>query len=112
MVQAIPNQTTRLIELDDEGHRHWCPSSEKFAPADALIGAFERGWHIYGIVFRQEHWNQSRRIPVYHLKLERGGVIEPMVVIENPFITRLLNEMKVRVVRINERKQKYVEERW
>ena len=102
-----------MIEVDDDSYRHWCPQSEKFAPADALISAFEQGWRVYGIVFRQEIWHTAgRRVPVYHFKLERDDRIQPMAVIENPFISRLLCDLKVRVVRINERKQKTSQERW
>lgn len=112
MVQLQP-QTDRIFEVDNDDYRHWCPESEKFAPADALLSAFEAGWRVYGIVFRQEHWHASgRRVPVYHFKLQRNGCIQPMAVIENPFINRLLCDMKVRVVRINERKATSSRERW
>lgn len=112
MVQ-LRSQTDRIIEVDDESYRHWCPESEKFAPADALVSAFEQGWRVHGIVFRQEHWHTAgRRVPVYHFKLERNDCIQPMAVIENPFINRLLCDMNVRIVRINERKQKTSQERW
>src|SRR5690606_18438240 len=98
MVQLIP-QSHRLIEFEDDVHRHWCPESEKFAPADALVGALEQGWQVHGVVFRQEHWHTAgRRVPVYHFKLERDGSIMPMVVIEYPFIVRLLVETNARVV--------------
>lgn len=112
MVQAIP-QTHRMIDIEEQEYRHWCPTSEKFAPADALIGALEQGWQIHGFVFRQEYWHTAgRRVPVYHFKLERDDTIMPMVVIENPFINRLLTDMQVRVIRINERKQTSTRERW
>ncbi len=112
MVQAI-QQTTRFIEVDDEGHRHWCPESEKFAPADALMGALEQGWRIMGIVFRQEHWHTAgRRVPVYHFKLERDDCVLPIAVVDTPYISRLLIDLKIRVVRINERKQQSSQERW
>jgi hypothetical protein len=102
----------RLIEMDDDDRRHWS-ESEKFSPADALMSALEQGWQIYGVVFRQEFWhNAGRRVPVYHFKLERADTIMPMAVIENPFINRLLQDRRVRVVRINERKQQSVNERW
>jgi len=112
MVQVRP-QTDRFFEVDGEGYRHWCPESERFAPADALLSALERGWRVYGIVFRQDHWHTAgRRVPVYYFKLERDDHIQPMAVIENPFINRLLSDMNVRIVRINERKQKTSQERW
>lgn len=111
MVQTIP-QPNRLVEFDDEGRRHWS-ESEKFSPADALLSALEQGWQIHGIVFKQEYWHTAgRRVPVFHFKLERDDIITPMSVVENPFITRLLCDMKVRVVRLNERKQQSVNERW
>lgn len=110
MVAIAQNQ--RYVEFDDEDRRHWS-ESEKFSPADALLSALEQGWQIYGIVFRQEFWHtQGRRVPVYHFKLERDDKVVPMVVIENPFINRLLQDRSCRVVRINERKQQSSNERW
>lgn len=107
-----PTQPTGFAAPEEDMPRHWS-SSEKFVPADALVGSIDQGWRIYGIVFRQDYWHTAgRRVPVYHFKLERDGQIRGIVVIENPFITRLLDEMKVRVVRINERKQMTVQERW
>jgi hypothetical protein len=112
MVQSL-NGAALPIEVDDEGYRHWSPASEKFSPADALIGAIDRGWTIHGHVFQQEYWHTAgRRVPVYHFKLFRDGEIMPMVVIENPFVTRLLVKRNIRVVRINERKQQTSAERW
>ena len=111
MSQPI-NRPTGYTVPEEDMPRHWS-TSEKFAPADALVGALEQGWRIYGIVFRQEYWHTAgRRVPVYNFKLERDGQVTSMVVVENPFITRLLDEMKVRVVRINERKQTTMLERW
>lgn len=76
------------------------------------MSAIDDGWRIHGVVFQQEHWhNGGRRVYVYHVRLERDGQCETMVVLQNPYITRLLNETKVQVVLINQRKHT-AKERW
>lgn len=111
MAQSATVHHRQVID-DENTHRHWCPQSEKFAPCDALQSALEDGWKIHGVVFRQEHWQSGgRRVLVYHFKLQRAGQLANMVVIENPFVMRLINNLKVQVVAINQRKDTSVE-RW
>jgi hypothetical protein len=98
----------------DEGmrYRHWSPQSERFSPAETLLSAIDNGWGVHGMVFRQEYWHSpARRVVVYHFKLERDGQLQNMVVVENPFVTRLLRDRALRVVYINQRKDTEVE-RW
>lgn len=100
-------------ELDDEQvHRHWCPQSQQFATGDALLSAFDDGWRVDGIVFQQEHWHSGgRRVILYHLKLERDGQYTKMVVVQNPYLARLIHALPVQVVQINQRKSTATE-RW
>jgi hypothetical protein len=100
------------IDFDEDGsHRHWCPQSEKFTTGDALRSALDEGWKIHGVVFEQEHWHNNRRVLLNHLKLQQDGQRVTMVVVQNPYIVRLLNELCVQVVKINQRKT-VANERW
>ncbi len=99
-------------EVLDEECRHWSPESERFAPGDALRTALEQDWQVHGVVFRQEHWHPGgRRNGVYHFRLERCGHIQTMVVVENPYVIRLLRDLRVQVVIMNQRKENLLE-RW
>ena len=110
MIQVAHRPTE--INFDEDGsHRHWCPQSEKFTTGDALRSALDEGWKIHGVVFEQEHWHNNRRVLLNHLKLQQDGQCVTMVVVQNPFIVRLLNELCVQVVKINQRKT-VANERW
>jgi hypothetical protein len=110
MIQVAYKPTE--IDFDEDGsHRHWCPQSEKITTGDALRSALEEGWNIHGVVFEQEHWHNSRRVLLYHLKLQQNGQCVTMVVGQNPFIVRLLSNLRVQVVKINQRKTT-ANERW
>jgi hypothetical protein len=89
-------------------HRHWNDVSERFTGGDALVTALDDGWTIRGVVFRQEFWLAGvRRITVYHIELERSGSQRKMLVLQNPFVTKMLYGLDAQVVLINQRKQTY-----
>lgn len=106
--------TAARIEMDDYNvGRHWSPQSEKYSTADALMTALDNGWRIQGVVFREEHWYDSaRRASVYHVRLHRDSSAFTMIVIDSPYIGRLLNTQDVQIVQQNQRKQQTTHERW
>jgi hypothetical protein len=86
--------------------RHWCPVSEKFASGDALVSALNQGWAVEGVVFREDHWAAGvRRVPIYHIKLVRDEACMTMIIVMNPFVQRLVHNMGVQVVLMNQRKE-------
>ena len=108
------NSAAPSIEADDyDVGRHWSPMSEKYTSADALMTALDNGWRIQGVVFRQEHWyDGARRAAVYHVRLQRDAGEFTMIVIDGPYISRLLEKLGVQVVQQNQRKQINTHERW
>ncbi len=108
------NTTATRIEMDDyDVGRHWSPQSEKYSTADSLMTALESGWRVQGVVFRQEHWfDGARRASVYHVRLHRDSSAFTMIVIDSPYIGRLLDSIGVQVVQQNQRKQTAKLERW
>ncbi|MBN8638290.1 MAG: hypothetical protein J0M07_23465 [Anaerolineae bacterium] len=87
-------------------HRHWDSRSERYTGGDALVTALDDGWLIRGVVFRQEHWLAGvRRVTVYHVELVRDGQRRKMMVLQNPYVTKLLYGMESQVVLINQRKE-------
>ena len=86
-------------------YRHWSPFSEKYTGGDALVTALDDGWKLQGVVFRQEFWLAGvRRVCLYHVELVRNGETTRMVVVQNPYVTRLLFGSDAQVVLINQRK--------
>jgi hypothetical protein len=93
-------------------HRHWSPHCEAYASGDALVQALENGWQVSGVIFRQEVWLAgNRRTIIYHVTLTRDGTTQKMKMVYTPYISRLVQEMDVQVVRLNERKNT-ARERW
>lgn len=87
-------------------HRHWDEVSERYTGGDALFTAMDDGWTIRGVIFRQEHWLAGvRRVTVYHVELERDGESRRMVIVQNPYVTKMLYGMDAQVVLINQRKE-------
>ncbi len=87
------------VNLEDKGiYRHWSPGSQKFVGGDTLLTALESGWEIAGSVLRQEYSCVSNRCTyVYHLELQREREIISMKVIENPWVMRMLRQLKVEI---------------
>jgi hypothetical protein len=79
-------------------HRHWCPHSEKYTGCDSLITAMEDGYRVYHTVTYQIVWRNGRAIRLYTFMLARHGVIAPMHVVHNPYLTRLIDQMGWTVV--------------
>ncbi len=110
---SIKTSTARIERDDYDVGRHWSPQSEKYSTADALMTALDNGWRVQGVVFRQEHWYDSaRRASVYHVRLHRDSSAFTMIVIDSPYIARLLDNLGVQVVQQNQRKQTASLERW
>ncbi len=87
-------------------YRHWHPQSEKYTGGDAFLTALDAGWVVDGVIFRQEFWLAGvRRVCVFHVDLRRGDESAKMLVMQNPYVTRLMHELGTQVVLINQRKQ-------
>lgn len=93
-----PNAKNFHVQYFDV-NRHWSPRSEKFAGADSLITAMNRGWAVSEDVVRHEHWHAGVRcVSVYHFTLRRDDTEITMPIIENPYVTRLLWSSEFNVV--------------
>jgi hypothetical protein len=85
--------------------RHWSPMSEPYASGEALLQALDSGWHVDGVIFRQEVWlGGNRRTFIYHVTVKRAHEQMAMKIVHNPFISRLIPQLNVQVVRLNQRK--------
>jgi hypothetical protein len=85
-------------------YRHWDSQSEQYTGGDSLSTALYQGWALAETVEMAEYWYAgTRRVAVYHFRLERDGACVNMPVIGNPFVERLLSEQGCRVVALGER---------
>ena len=86
--------------------RHWSPVSEKYAGADCLVTAVQRGWRVVGEIYREDFWLAGTRLTsVFHVSLERGDESMTMPVISNPYARRLISQNHMTVRPIAERVQ-------
>src|SRR5215813_1975581 len=87
-------------------YRHWHAESETYTGGDALVTALDEGWVVDGVIFRQEFWLAGvRRVCVFHIDLRRGEESAKMLVMQNPYVTRMVHDLGAQVVLINQRKQ-------
>lgn len=78
--------------------KHWSPSSEKFAGADALITALDKGWEMEDEVICEDVWFAGmRQTRVYHVILQRDEERIEMPVLHNPYINRMLSSDAVHI---------------
>lgn len=84
--------------------QHWSPNSESYAGGDQLVTSLFEGWEVQPIVYLEQKWYEGlRHIKVYHMTLKRGEQVMTMPVIYNPYVMRLINQLELRVVPIEER---------
>ena len=78
---------------------HWCPLSQPYAGGDALLTYLGSGWEIHDDVYYEEYWHGGqRRVLIYDFVLVKGGQCVVMHVLTNPFIQRLLYELRLPVL--------------
>ena len=85
---------------------HWSKESEQFATGEVLHSMLMEGARISGVVFMQEKpLLGGRRVRVYWVTLHTPGD-EPhrLLLVENPYVSRLLHEYGAQVIRMNWRK--------
>ncbi|MFN8371631.1 MAG: hypothetical protein U0694_01960 [Anaerolineae bacterium] len=85
--------------------RHWSPKSEKYSGGDSLLTALNNGWEVGDIVYVEDHWHTGMRyVPLYHFEMSRNGEKHTMIVIDNPYVSRISNSGDFRVLPLTERR--------
>jgi len=80
--------------------RHYCPRSEAFTGADSLISKLRQGWTPSGRIYEHKVlFKGSRFTTVYYFELRRDGDMLTMPVVSNPYVQRLVHEMRLQIVR-------------
>lgn len=84
--------------------RHYHPESEKYTGADALFTAVENNWEIEDTVRYETHWLMGgRNVVVYYFDLTLGNEKMTMPILTTPYITRVLGEMKLKLIELAEK---------
>jgi hypothetical protein len=92
------NATNFHVEYMDVT-QHWSPTCEKYAGGDALLTALYNNWQMENTVTREDCWFAGMRlISVYHVPLKREGEEQIISVIDNPYVSRLMNNGEIRII--------------
>ncbi len=84
-----------------EGHqRHWCPYSERYAPAEVLVAYLRHGWELDDRVnVERVHFGASRYSEIYYFTLWSAGCSIEIPVISNPVVRRIIRGCPSMVLR-------------
>lgn len=79
------------FHVEKDIHRHWCPYSEPFTGGDALESALAQDWAIVGSIFVENFdLRESRKVTVYHVRLQKDAHFRLMRVITNPYVEQVI----------------------
>jgi hypothetical protein len=70
--------------------RYWHQDSERYTGGDSLATALLNGWIIYEALYQEYSLSGGRHVIVHQLKLSYNNEISEMLVIDNPFVNRLI----------------------
>jgi len=85
----------------DEDRRHWCPVSEKYAPADVLLQYLREGWELDMLVAVETFYFAGYRCSdIYYFTLHQEDMTLEMPVLANPIVLRLVEERQLSTLRI------------
>ena len=94
--------TTTSSFADEDRYRHWSPDSQTYAPADVLLNYIRQGWQLDSRAAVETFFYAGyRRVDVFYFTLRDGDVVVEMPVLANPAVSRLVEQNKLTVLRIN-----------
>jgi len=92
------NVSNYHVQYFDVTTQHWNPKSARFAGADNLLTAVDKGWEISQCV-QVTHWYAGMRsVRIYEFYLKQGDETMMMPVIDNPYIERFVKEENIQLV--------------
>ncbi len=101
-MEERPARTYVPTNIDEEASRHWSPTSQAYAPADVLQRYLRTGWKLETLAAVETFYYAGyRRVDIYYFTLKRNEETIEMPVLRNPVVTRLIEEQKLTVMRIN-----------
>ncbi|MEP7287937.1 MAG: hypothetical protein ABI947_19470 [Chloroflexota bacterium] len=101
MSEHFKSTTTSSFAGEDR-FRHWSPASQAYAPADVLLNYIRQGWQLDNRAAVETFFYAGyRRVDVFYFTLRDGDVMVEMPVLANPAVSRLIEQNKLTVLRIN-----------
>jgi hypothetical protein len=89
------------FHIEKDIHRHWCPYSEPFTGGDALQSAVDQGWLMISVKVEDFQLSESRKVSVFHVRLQNGEHFRVMRVVMNPYVERFIKKSGHMVERDN-----------
>ncbi len=100
VTHALAIRSREFFEKEDR--RHWCPVSEKYAPADVLLQYLRDGWELDNLVAVETFYFAGYRCSdIYYFTLCQQDAFCEMPVLANPVVLRLVDERQLSILRIN-----------
>lgn len=94
--------TIHSEQTSEEGHRHWSPTSQTYAPADVLLHYLSNDWQLKPLAAVETfYYAGQRQVEVYYFTLVKEDRQLEMPVQANPIILRLIQEHNLTVLRVN-----------
>lgn len=86
------------VQYFDVTSQHWNPKSARFAGADNLLTAVDKGWVIEQCV-QITHWYAGMRsVRIYEFHLKHDDETMMMPVIDNPYVERFIRDEGIQMV--------------
>jgi hypothetical protein len=99
MESSLANMLLENVPPYVVSQQHWCPVSERYAPAEALLQYLHEGWEPDRFVTVEAiYFAHGRRSEIYHLTLRRASSSIEMPVLANPVIGRIVSMCPALVV--------------
>jgi hypothetical protein len=100
MERSLTNMLLENVPPYAVSQQYWCPVSERYAPAEALLQYLHEGWEPDRFVTVEAvYFAHGRCSEIYHFTLYRAGSSVEMPVLANPAIGRIVSMCPALVVR-------------
>ncbi len=94
MATNVSNYHAQYLDVTSQ---HWHPNSAQFAGGDHLLTAINNGWDVSDCMLQEIWYAGARCVFIYHFTLSRQGDVMKMPVIDNPYVTRFIEQGGVTV---------------
>ncbi|MFW5708813.1 MAG: hypothetical protein ACOCX5_01200 [Chloroflexota bacterium] len=91
------------VNYHHEINCHCHPPSEQYSGGDQLLTALRLGWELDNLAFRMFYELRGmRRVTAYGVILRHRGKRMTMLIVDNPFVTKLINASELRIVTLRQ----------
>lgn len=94
MATNITNYHAQYLDVTSQ---HWHSNSARYAGGDNLLTALNNGWEIEACYAESVVYAGARSVSIYRFVLKRDGEVVQMPVIDNPYVTRFVEQSGITV---------------